>query len=308
MSKQVNNKLSQSYSLRLCDEASSSIEKYEYAFRTVRPPKPNESGYSGAIARSLLSNSNDLDVNRVVAYLAYVRCVEECLQSAENDVPVLGGLLKKVDELQRCQASGTAKVKHIARTIEKLIKDYNCNINQLCDLVRGFMVYGTVTELTNVLFLLDSDCFGDIIDSFFVKNSFVTRSSTQYKDIKCSIKLKASLQVVELQLHIPEIYEVNFSGIEMSRMQLNEYAILDEEKSAVLEFTKILSEELYNFFLKLINEDTVLVKPHYLYEFVRSGKNHSSGKINGAANTMDALVNSIFREAYRRYERRVDSI
>jgi hypothetical protein len=313
VSKQVSY-LEQSYSKNLCDKAASFFtDKSKSIFDKLQPPdKDSTSLYSTIITDKILSKFS-YESHDVITYLGYILVLEKFLVDAISDKEILDSLMDDiVTKLHPGGEVHKVSVKRIGRVVEKLLIQCNGNFRALCDLARGSLVYEDIDKLRQVINSFGSS-LGTVSHKHVVKDRFKRPLETGYMDINCSIGLRGSNHVVELQLHIREIFCANKDGVGKSNDELQDirYIFNDEEKEEVLNFTKTNSQlktdkQLGIFFDDLLNSAFVQIRPHYLYQFIRSTSNSKSSiAIKRMRSVCVDLSKSIFGEAYDNYKQRI---
>lgn len=308
--------LFQPYEEKLIEAIAQHLNNTKGLFSIVKPPNKQESSsYTDIIINTILLNYADIEED-IISYLGCIKIIEKFLVDTEQDKEILDNLMDKIAKIFLPATTskkgsdgkylvGIRKVpiKHIGRVVEKLLFQCKGDCRNLCDLARGSLVYGDEEKLKQVISFLNT-C--DEVLNYSIKNRFERPiKESQYRDINCAIKI-SNQKIVELQLHVVEIFNLNECGIKKSREQLKAmgYNFDKNEAKAVLDKTKSNSD-LHEFFSNLINADEVQLMPHYLYEFLRATRGDKSSIIKSVRNKLQNISKLIFEEAYNNYQQRI---
>lgn len=308
--------LFQPYEEKLVEAIAQHLNNTKGLFSIVKPPnKKGSNSYTDIIIDKILLDYVDIEED-IISYLGCIKIIEKFLVDTEQDKEILDNLMDKIAKIflpvttskkgsDEKYLAGIRKVpiKHIGRVVEKLLFQCKGDCRNLCDLARGSLVYEDEEKLKEVISFLNT-C--DEVLNYSIKNRFERPiKESHYRDINCAIKL-SNQKIVELQLHVIEIFNLNESGIKKSREQLKAmgYNFDKNEAKAILEKTKSNSD-LHEFFSNLIGGDEVQLMPHYLYEFLRATRGDKSSIIKSVRNKLQSISKLIFEEAYNNYQQRI---
>lgn len=308
--------LFQPYEEKLVEAIAQRLNNTKGVFSIVKAPNKQESNsYTDIITNKILLSYIDIEED-IISYLGCIKIIEKLLVDAEQDKEILDKLIDKIAKTFSptiTSKKGTdgeylvgirkVPIKHIGRVVEKLLFQCKGDCRNLCDLARGSLVYGDEEKLKEVISFLNT-C--DEVLSYSTKNRFERPiKESQYRDINCAIKI-SNQKIVELQLHVVEIFNLNESGIKKSKEQLKAmgYNFNRNEAKAILEKTKS-NNDLHEFFSTLINGNEVQLMPHYLYEFLRATRGDKSPLIKSVRNKLQSISKLIFEEAYNNYQQRI---